>query len=426
MEIKIISTEIIKPSSPTPAHLRTHKFFLPDNFVASDYFPVIYCYSGQSKNTIKISRHLKTSLSKTLSYFYPLAGQLKDGVSTDCNDYGVTFIETEVVVANLSEILRKKDNDMLKQLLPLKGNMQAIPTTYHTNVVVQVNYFGCGGIAISTCFTHSIVDGSATAYFIKSWAEVARGADDIKNVIVDYSSIYPPYDAITSMKSLYEQNHFNPTEIVAKNFIFDARKITALKENIGKGPYLDHPTRLEAIATLISGALIKNIDKEMDEFTAKQLVLVIAINLRDKVNPPLPPQCLGSLVTVAIAKLPIDNKAINYNLLAAKFRESVKNVVDQYRMDRHGGGLVEGLENSIVFNISDISKLPFYEADFGWGKPAWVSLVYENHKVASLKSTSDGEGVEALIGLPKEEMAKFEEDAEILFYTQSAVKRAKL
>ncbi|KAJ4718873.1 Transferase [Melia azedarach] len=410
MEIKIISTEIIKPSSPTPAHLRTHKFFLPDNFAFNGYFPMILFYSAQSKEDMKISSHLKNSLSKTLTYYYPFAGQTKDGVSIDCNDHGAIFIETQVVVGEMSKLLQKRDNNLFKQLVPLKGNMQEISTTFNdANLVVQVNYFSCGGIAISICFNHIIVDGT-------------------KNVVVDCSSIYPPYDAYASMRSLYEQSHYhyNPTEIVGKSFMFDGGKIVALRKKIGSGSYLDHPTRFEAIAALISGALIRNADKEAHEFTVKQLAAVISINMRSIVNPPLPPQCLGNLVTTAIAKLPIDEK-IDYNYLAAEVHKSVKNVVDQYKTNTHVSGLVKGLANSTVIHFSDISRLPFYEADFGWGKPTLLSFVSLHHKVACLMPTSDGVGVEAIIILPKEEMAKFEQDPEFLSYAKPFMsKRARL
>ncbi|KAJ4718867.1 Transferase [Melia azedarach] len=429
MEIKIISTEIIKPSSPTPAHLRTHNFFLPENVGFSGYFPMIFFYTVQSKDSMKISSHLKNSLSKTLTYYYPLAGQIKDGVSTDCNDHGAIFIETQVVVGEMSKLIQKRDSNMFKQLIPMKGNMQEIPTTYdNANLVVQVNYFGCDGIAISICLNHIIVDATTAAYFVKSWAEVARGANDIKDVIVDYSYIYPPYDAYASLRSLYEQNrhHDSPTEITGKYFMLDGDKIAALRKKIGSEPYLDHPTRFEAIAVLILGTLIKNADKETHEFTIKQLAAVISINLRNRVNPPLPPQCLGNLVTTAIVKFPID-KEIDCCYLAAEVYKSIKSVIDQYKRNMHVDGVDKGLANSKVINFSDISRMPFYEADFGWGKPTLLSFIPLGIKVACLMPSSDGVGVEAFITLPKKEMAKFERDPEFLYYTKPFVsKRARL
>ncbi|KAJ4718861.1 Transferase [Melia azedarach] len=389
MEIKILSIEIIKPSSPTPAHLRNHKPFLPSDVGF---------------------------------------GQVKDGVF-DCNDHGAIFIETQVVGDQMSKLVQKRDNNLFKQLLPLKGNTQEISTTYSkANLVVQINYFSCGGIAITICYNHILVDGTTAAYFVKSWAEIAHGANGIKDVVVDCSSIYTPYDAHASVISLYEQNpwDYSPTELVGKHFIFDGGKIAALREKIGSGPYLNHLTRFEAIAAFISGVLIKNADRGTHEFTSKQIAAVIAINLRNKVNPPLPPQTLGCLVTTAIAKLPI-NEEIDYNYIAAEVHKAVKNVVDQYKNNMHVDGLVKGLENSAVIHFSDISRMPFYEADFGWGKPILVSLVSLNVKAGCLLPTSDGVGVEAFIVLTKEEIAKFEQDPEFLSYAKPFVsKRAKL
>ncbi|KAJ4719029.1 Transferase [Melia azedarach] len=381
MEIKIISTEIIKPSSPTPAHLRTHKFFLPDNVSFSGYFPVILFYTVQSEDSMKISSYLKNCLSKTLTYYYPLAGKIKDGVSTDCNDHGAIFIETQVVVGEMYKLIQKRDSNMFKQLIPMKA-----------------------------------------AYFVKSWAEVARGANDIKDAIVDYSYIHPPYDAYASLRSLYEQNHhhYSPTEITGKYFMLDGDKIADLREKIGSEPHLDHPTRFEAITALILSTLIKNADKETHEFTIKQLAAVISINLRNRVNPPLPPQCLGNLVTTTIVKFPID-KEIDCRYLAAEVHKSIRSVIDQYKRNMHVDGLDKGLANSTVINFSDMSRMPFYEADFGWGKPTLLSFIPLSAKIACLMPTNDGVGVEAFITLPKKEMAKFEQDPEFVSYTKPFV-----
>ncbi|KAJ4718870.1 vinorine synthase-like [Melia azedarach] len=208
--------------------------------------------------------------------------------------------------------------------------------------------------------------------------------------------------------------------------MFDGGKIAALREKIGSGPYLNHLTRFEAIAAFISGVLIKNADKGTHEFTSKQIAAVIAINLRNKVNPPLPPQSLGCLTATAIAKLPI-NEEIDYNYLAAEVHKAVKNVVDQYKSNMHVDGIVKGLANSTVIHFSDISRKPFYEADFGWGKPILVSLVSLNVKAVCLLPTNNGVGVEAFIVLTKEEMAKFEQDPEFLSYAKPFVsKRARL
>lgn len=65
---------------------------------------------------------------------------------------------------------------------------------------------------------------------------------------------------------------------------------------------------------------------------------------------------------MTIPKFPMD-KGIDYNYLARKPHESIRKVVDD-------SGVVEGgLLTSKIFAVSDWCRLPYYEADFGWGKP---------------------------------------------------------
>ncbi|KAJ4718860.1 vinorine synthase-like [Melia azedarach] len=186
---------------------------------------------------------------------------------------------------------------------------------------------------------------------------------------------------------------------------------------MGDGPYFDCPTRFEAISTLILGSLINvATTRERDEFTATQLAAVIPINLRNKMNPPLPPQSIGNLLIVAIPRLPMD-KRIDYNYLAGKLHESIRKAVDQYKANVHEAEVIEGgLLKSKIFAVSDWSRLPYYEADFGWGNPMWVCVAGENEQAAILLQTSDGEGIEAWITLPSEEMANFEKDPQVLAY----------
>ncbi|KAK1561773.1 hypothetical protein Q3G72_000336 [Acer saccharum] len=98
----------------------------------------------------------------------------------------------------------------------------------------------------------------------------------------------------------------------------------------------------------------------------------------------------------------------NCNSLAVKLHELLRMVNDDY--------IRNALPKSVFFNcISDhdvasssnkkriilftgCSKLPFYQADFGWGKPVWFafpnSVDYDDIWVA-LFDSSDGEGIEA-------------------------------
>ena len=91
MEINIISTENIKPSSPTPDHLRSFKVSLLDQLAPHFYVPLVLFYSAdefRSKNVdhIQICDQLKKSLSKTLTHFCPLEVSLKGNSFVECDD----------------------------------------------------------------------------------------------------------------------------------------------------------------------------------------------------------------------------------------------------------------------------------------------------------------------------------------------------
>ncbi|KAJ4723177.1 Vinorine synthase [Melia azedarach] len=189
----IISTEIIKPSSPTPSHLKTYKLSLLDQLSPNIYFPFIFFYSEAIIDSINIAKLLKSSLSETLTHYYPFAGQVQDDFSfVDCNDHGVPFIEAHIS-NKIHEIMKNPDIDTLEELLPSKPSKKL---SNRVNLAVQLNYFDCGGVAISVCFNHLVADATAAAYFVKNWSTIAldssnSASTDINDVILDCTAMFP-------------------------------------------------------------------------------------------------------------------------------------------------------------------------------------------------------------------------------------------
>lgn len=86
-----------------------------------------------------------------------------------------------------------------------------------------------------------------------------------------------------------------------------------------------------------------------------------------------------------------------------------------------GCAYVDMLESAIndfgknwMFSFSSWCRFPFYETDFGWGKPIWFGTSIRHNRTASFLDTKDGEGIEAWLTLNLEEMVKFEQDPTIL------------
>jgi len=113
MKLELLSKEVIKPASPN--HLQTLSLSLFDQFLPSTYVSAIFFYDDHS-NQEDIQR-LKSSLSQTLSLFYPLAGQIKDGVTVHCNDEGALFTEERADIF-LSDFLRTpSDADLIQKFI---------------------------------------------------------------------------------------------------------------------------------------------------------------------------------------------------------------------------------------------------------------------------------------------------------------------
>ena len=149
MKVEIISTETIRPSSPTPTHLRTYKMSRFDQISPKVYVPIIFYYPisedhhNVNVNVKQISARLKDSLSKTLSRFYPLAGRIKnEEASVDCNDEGVLFSEARVN-CDLLEVLRDPKTDLLSQFLPC-SLVPTVPLDAVPQVAIQLNIYESG------------------------------------------------------------------------------------------------------------------------------------------------------------------------------------------------------------------------------------------------------------------------------------------
>ncbi|OMO81441.1 Transferase [Corchorus olitorius] len=193
LEVEVVSREIVQPSSPTPDRLRSYQFSFLDQVAHPIYNPLVMFYQkicDTEANKIKISNQLKHSISKALTYFYPLAGRMtSDHLSINCNDEGILFLEARVK-CQLSDVINNPIPSELNKLLPF--------SLYHDceefQMGIQFNIFECGGIAVGLCITHKIGDALSLFTFVNLWAAIARG--DKKLVVPQFglASLFPPRD----------------------------------------------------------------------------------------------------------------------------------------------------------------------------------------------------------------------------------------
>uniref|UniRef100_A0A2N9FSX4 Uncharacterized protein n=1 Tax=Fagus sylvatica TaxID=28930 RepID=A0A2N9FSX4_FAGSY len=367
MKINIISTENIKPSSPTPDHLRSYKISLLDQLAPPFYVPLILFYSADEfrSNNIDhtlISDQLKKSLSATLTHFYPLAGSLKGNAFVECDDEGVSYVEARVNI-DLSMILQNPDMDLLIKFLPLdpyKMNDKGIPMS-----AFQVNIFNCGSIAIGVCISHQIADGATLATFLNAWSKAAMGESKTIIPSLDLASLFPPKDINVKVPS----GVISEEKTVTRRFVFDATSLALLKDKVGHA----NPTRVEAVTSL-----------HMENRHVYQIR-----------------KAIKKIDNDYIEKLQGDNVLEAFESKNELFESVSKKEAEMYR-------------------FSSWIRFPFYDIDFGFGKPIWACTTTVPIKnIVVLMSTKSGDGIEAWVTLTEYDMAKFEHHHEILEFVSS-------
>lgn len=60
-----------------------------------------------------------------------------------------------------------------------------------------------------------------------------------------------------------------------------------------------------------------------------------------------------------------------------------------------------------VYMFTSWCRFPFYEIDFGWGKPVWMSRIHAPYEATFLLDTQDGDGIEAWVSFKKQDMPLF-------------------
>lgn len=431
MKVEIISEEVIKPSSPTPPHLKSLKLSLLDQLAPPIYVTLVFFYPTHHhhlNNTNTSLLLLKQSLSQILTTFYPLAGRvnLRDSSSfIDCNDSGAAFVEARVHGTRLSQLLQDPNMDELKKLEPvdpLAWRIRRDQDHDHEEeeeeekslLAVKVSLFECGGMAVGVSIFHKVADGTSMVAFINAWAAACRGDDTAKPNFFDLASCFPPTDA-----ALVHTQHVGVVEtgnIVTKRFVFSDDKIAELKRRSSSSA-----TRVEAVSAYMWQLFMevaRSSAAAAGTTTSTQpssFVALHAVNLRPRRNPPLAEDAFGNCWRPALAAA--DGEY--YSDLATKLRVSIRSIDDEFiKKVENGEYLREQARLAGMFssggveflNFSSWCGFPVYKVDFGWGKPAWVcttTLPFKN-VVILINTPSCGQRIEAWINMLHHDMNVFQ------------------
>ncbi|KAL6347240.1 hypothetical protein AAG906_013676 [Vitis piasezkii] len=382
MEVQILSRKLIKPSSPTPSHLRTWKLSPIDQLVPQfkPAFVFYYPAHGTSSKVENVERcqRLEKSLPGTLTRFYPLAGTyIKDSHSVECNDQGAEYLEAKVD-AQLTQLLSKKD-EIIEEVIHFAGGKFTSPL-----ITIQTTMFECGGL---------VIDNFAMFQF---------GFSCLRKT---YQRSSPASPKIHGAEKL-----------VTMRFVFDGANISSLKakakansETSTPGPGLKpQVSRVEVVTSLIWGALIRvSLEKHGRLRTS---LAVHSANLRGKIVPALPDNCCGNLYRLAAARFVADDSKMELPSLADLV------------------GLVSGAIRTETLSQEDVFPTAiksFNEVNEELGKEevdvrmftSWCSGCATPVEMVSLQDTECGDGIEAWVSLKEHDMLQFQSDANLTAFT---------
>ncbi|KAI5448515.1 hypothetical protein KIW84_015795 [Lathyrus oleraceus] len=388
IKLETLNTFLIKPSKPTPPNLKIYKLSLLDQLSPNIHGNSTFFFPNNSSHSNSFSHNsklLQTSLSQTLSLFYPFAGRLQDPTDTTilCNDDGVLFIESQTTTT-LSELLTKPNFNTLECFLP-------VPTTENKNMLLLLRFtlFSCGSTALTISLTHKIADFNTLMTFFDTWTTVCATTKSVPLPDLTTASTLFPLREIPEIPASYKSSS---KKFTTRRFIFDACKIEELKRKI-KSEIEFHPSRVEILLALIWKCAISASRSKTQSFNRS--ILYQAVNLRPRMDPVVPETAVGNFVWP----------------FAVTIEEECHMALHEM-VKRMRNGMKEFIEKE-----AKTFKDEVLEFDFGWGKPAWSCCVNNLvSNVIALMDTKDGDGVEAFVTLDEDDMEFFEQDEELLHY----------
>ncbi|GFY91645.1 hypothetical protein Acr_08g0000410 [Actinidia rufa] len=255
--------------------------------------PLVFFYPNTHTTSItnifsKRSQTLKLSLAQTLTRYYPFAGKIKEvHLSVEWNDVRVYYVEARVN-SHLSP-----DTRLTHGLLP-REPINIEPKAGSNVATVQVNFFKCGGIALTMCTSHKIMDGLTYISFIKLWADTARGLKTecpsfIASALFLQNSSLPKDSSMVMWPSTVNQSKY-----VTSRFLLDASTLVGLKAKAASSKFVPVPSCVEAVLWLIWESAMAALNALNG--SPKPSVFSLAVNLRRKTFPHLPKLSVGNLI----------------------------------------------------------------------------------------------------------------------------------
>ncbi|CAK7355084.1 unnamed protein product [Dovyalis caffra] len=328
-------------------------------------------------------QQLKTSISRTLDFFSPLAGRLAtieredDTVSyfIDCNNEVARFIHAVVDGVALADILEPVFVPPIIYSFFPSNEVKDSESVSKPLLAVQVTEL-VDGIFISCTMNHSVVDGPSLWNFFNSSSEICRGFGQISKppvlerwLLLNGTSC-PPIRLPLSILKTNSKTTSNTQQLQDRHFHISKAKIAGLKAKANAEAGTDHTiSSLQSLVALIWRSVTRSRQVDPDEQS----------DLRSRLRPPLPEHYLGNTAVSGIVILKARDMlegglgyvALEINKVISSHTEGkAKSIIDSL-MQNPGPVILGRLPFKHLFSITGSPRFNV-GADFGWGKPVAI------------------------------------------------------
>lgn len=283
--------------------------------------------------------------------------------------------------------------------------------------------FKCGGFTVGMASNHCMMDGRSATEFINSWAETSRGKALNASPFLDRSvmaSRKPPtikfthdefreIDDTSNMTILYQKE-----QMVYKSFKFDPERLDKLKKKVIDEGSVNNCTTFTVLTALVWRSRSKALKMESNQETK----LMLAVDIRSKLNPPLPKGFFGNGIILASCTASageLTGKSLSFAV--ELIQSSIKMVTDDFirsAIDYFEATKARPILTATLV-ISTWTKLPFNATDFGWGEPVQTGCVtLPEREVALFLSSGREKGTTLFLGLPETAMKNFQEIIQVV------------
>lgn len=327
-----------------------------------------------------------------------------------------------------------RDADQFYDYIPQLPHVKDEPEFQIVPVLaIKVTLFPGRGICVGIANNHGIGDGNSIVRFIKAWASTNKYEGSNEELLTHAGKYAPCFDrkfikdplgidAIFWDEIKHVPIHSStfplPTRKVRATYILDEADIKKLKDLvISRIPRFVYLSSFVVVSAYAWSKMVKSgdlIGEEVDEI--RDEYLVFSVDVRARVDPPVPENYLGNCVTAGVAKVGHGVLVGNEGFFLAA--EAIADYIQNKANNK--GQVLQGVENWVsdfkklrgagILGVSGSPKFDLYNMDFGWGKARKVevaSIDGENHSMSMCRPRDSERGIEIGLSLPTPRMEVF-------------------